>query len=208
MSGDRAEELLHLLKTRGPQSAQALGEAMGLTSMGARQHLLKLAEDGLVTAFERREGVGRPKQAWRLTDKGHGRFPDRHSDLTLELISSVRELYGEEGLTRLIEKRELQARRVYGEALADAPTLEEKVERLAEQRAKEGYMARTERSEDGALMLIEDHCPICAAASICQGFCRAELHLFEEVLGEGVTVARTDYLLEGGRRCAYRIVPD
>lgn len=205
---ERADDLLYLLKTRGPQSAQALGEALGMTSMGARQHLLKLADEGLVTSFERREGVGRPKQAWRLTDKGHGRFPDRHSDLTLELISSVRELYGEEGLNRLIEKRELQARQVYDKALEEAATLEEKVERLAEQRNKEGYMARAERAEDGALMLIEDHCPICAAASICQGFCRAELHLFEEVLGEGVTVARTDYMLEGGRRCAYRIMPD
>ncbi|MGK2742186.1 helix-turn-helix transcriptional regulator [Tepidicaulis sp. LMO-SS28] len=205
---ERAEDLLYLLKTRGPQGAQALGEALGMTSMGARQHLLKLAGEDLVTSFERREGVGRPKQAWRLTDKGHGRFPDRHSDLTLELISSVRELYGEEGLTRLIEKRELQARAVYDKALEEAATLEEKVERLAEQRNKEGYMARAERAEDGSLMLIEDHCPICAAASICQGFCRAELHLFEEVLGEGVTVARTDYMLEGGRRCAYRIMPD
>lgn len=205
---ERADDLLYLLKTRGPQSAQALGEALGMTSMGARQHLLRLAAEDLVTSFERREGVGRPKQAWRLTDKGHGRFPDRHSDLTLELISSVRELYGEEGLNRLIEKRELQAREVYDKALEEAATLEEKVERLAEQRNKEGYMARAEKSEDGALMLIEDHCPICAAASICQGFCRAELHLFEEVLGEGVTVARTDYMLEGGRRCAYRIMPD
>lgn len=205
---ERADDLLYLLKTRGPQGAQALGEALGMTSMGARQHLLKLADEGLVTSFERREGVGRPKQAWRLTDKGHGRFPDRHSDLTLELISSVRELYGEEGLNRLIEKREQQARQVYDKALEEAATLEEKVERLAEQRNKEGYMARAERAEDGALMLIEDHCPICAAASICQGFCRAELHLFEEVLGEGVTVARTDYMLEGGRRCAYRIMPD
>jgi len=205
---ERADDLLYLLKTRGPQSAQALGEALGMTSMGARQHLLRLAGEDLVTSFERREGVGRPKQAWRLTDKGHGRFPDRHSDLTLELISSVRELYGEEGLNRLIEKRELQARQVYDKALEEAATLEEKVERLAEQRNKEGYMARAERGEDGSLMLIEDHCPICAAASICQGFCRAELHLFEEVLGEGVTVARTDYMLEGGRRCAYRIMPD
>jgi predicted ArsR family transcriptional regulator len=179
-----------------------------MTGMGARQHLKKLEEEGLVASFERREGVGRPKQAWRLTDKGHGRFPDRHSDLTLDLLSSVRELYGEEGLDRLIDKRERSAKESYGAALAACKTLEARVEKLAVLRAEEGYMARAEKAADGSFLLIEDHCPICAAASFCQGFCRAELHLFEEVLGEGVTVARTDYLLEGGRRCAYRIIPD
>lgn len=204
----RADDLLYLLKTRGPQNAQTLGATLGMTGMGARQHLKKLEEEGLVASFERREGVGRPKQAWRLTDKGHGRFPDRHSDLTLDLLSSVRELYGEEGLDRLIDKRERSAKESYGAALAACKTLEARVEKLAALRAEEGYMARAEKAPDGSFLLIEDHCPICAAASFCQGFCRAELHLFEEVLGEGVTVARTDYLLEGGRRCAYRIMPD
>ena len=43
------------------------------------------------------------------------------------------------------------------------------------------------------------------AAAACQGFCRAELALFQAALGDGVSVERTDHILAGARRCAYRI---
>ncbi|MES2724598.1 MAG: MarR family transcriptional regulator, partial [Pseudomonadota bacterium] len=54
-------------------------------------------------------------------------------------------------------------------------------------------------------LLVENHCPICAAAAACQGFCRAELMVFRAVLGPGVHIERTDHILAGARRCAYRI---
>ena len=47
--------------------------------------------------------------------------------------------------------------------------------------------------------------PICAAASSCQGFCRAELQMFRTLLGEKAEVERVEHLLSGARRCAYRI---
>ena len=36
-------------------------------------------------------------------------------------------------------------------------------------------------------------------------FCRAELEVFQDTLGAGVIVERTDHILAGARRCAYRI---
>ena len=74
-------------------------------------------------------------------------------------------------------------------------------------RAAEGYMARVEDDGTGELILIEDHCPICAAAESCQGFCRSELAIFQMVLGTGVEITREEHILSGGRRCAYRIRP-
>jgi predicted ArsR family transcriptional regulator len=52
---------------------------------------------------------------------------------------------------------------------------------------------------------MENHCPICAAATLCQSFCRSELEIFQDVLGPGARVERTDHILAGARRCAYRI---
>ncbi len=83
------ERLLFLIKTRGPQTAVALGKLVGTTSVAVRQHMEKLAQQDLVVSEDRRESVGRPKKYWQLTEKGNGRFPDRHSDLTLEMINSV-----------------------------------------------------------------------------------------------------------------------
>jgi predicted ArsR family transcriptional regulator len=57
---------------------------------------------------------------------------------------------------------------------------------------------------DGYLLL-ENHCPICAAATVCQGFCRSELDLFRALLGPGVAVERMEHVVAGARRCAYRV---
>ena len=60
--------------------------------------------------------------------------------------------------------------------------------------------------EDGSYLLLENHCPICAAAEACQGFCRSELLLFRALLAPA-TVERTEHILDGARRCAYRVTP-
>ena len=44
------EKILQLLKTKGPQTSQQLADSLELTMMGARKHLLNLAEQGLVVA--------------------------------------------------------------------------------------------------------------------------------------------------------------
>lgn len=54
-------------------------------------------------------------------------------------------------------------------------------------------------------MLVENHCPICAAATACAGFCRSELETFRAVLS--AEVERSEHILAGARRCAYRITP-
>src|ERR1700737_5202139 len=58
---------------------------------------------------------------------------------------------------------------------------------------------------DGSFLLIENHCPICAAAKTCQGFCRSELELFRAAFGTEALVMRQEHLLSNGRRCVYRV---
>src|SRR5262249_15531149 len=79
-----------------------------------------------------------------------------------------------------------------------------RVARLAEARSREGYMAECRPDGDGYL-LIENHCPICTAATACQGFCRAELDVFQRALGDEVSVERAEHIIGGDRRCAYRV---
>jgi len=206
MSADPAEKILMLLKTGGAQTAGAVAGALGVTMEAARQQLGKLQREGLVEHLDRREKVGRPARYWQLSARGHGRFPDRHAVLTLEMIEGVRRLFGDDGLERLIADREAAAQRAYAARLSGCASLAERVEALAAIRSAEGYMAAWQEDGEGWL-LVENHCPICAAAKVCQGFCRSELALFQAVLGAGVEVARTDHVLAGARRCAYRIRP-
>jgi len=200
-----AERILFQLKTVGPQGTTALAESLGLTTEAVRQQVQKLVDAALIVGeAERGSGAGRPRQCWVLTDAGHARFPDTHAQLAVELIASVRTLFGDAGVDRLIDARRADSRRSYLDHLASARSLGERVRRLAGLREREGYMARAER-EGSDWLLIEDHCPICAAATACQGFCRSELMLFQDVLGPEVKVVREQHLLAGGRRCTYRI---
>jgi predicted ArsR family transcriptional regulator len=197
--------ILDLLKTSGPQTSEEAGNALGMTAPGAQQHFARLKARGLVVDEARRQGRGRPRKYWQLTEDGHGRFPDRHAELTVDIIASVRSLFGKEGLDRLIAHREAESLGHYRDALRRQETLGEKIATLSALRSAEGYMADWRPVSAEEFLFFENHCPICAAAKSCQGFCRSELEIFRAALGDGVTVEREEHIVTGARRCTYRI---
>jgi predicted ArsR family transcriptional regulator len=205
MADRTTDRLLHALKAAGAQTAATLAGRLGITAVAVRQHLEELGAQGLVAHEDRREGVGRPKRYWSLTEAGHARFPDNHAGLTVELLEAVSSLFGARGLGRLIAHREAATLASYRQRLASARTLADKIKALARLRTEEGYMAEWRRDADGSFMLIENHCPICIAARTCQGLCHSELGIFAAVLGEGASVSRVEHVLAGARRCAYRV---
>lgn len=206
MAQDRTKDrILYELKAKGAMTAQQFADLFGLSLMGAHKSLQALSDENLVSSFDKAAGRGRPRRYFELTEKGHSQFPDNHAHLTVELLNDVSGLFGQEGLERLIEAREKRQSADY-EKLRSLK-LSSRVEALAKRRDEEGYMARVEPQDDGGFLLVEDHCPICAAADACQGFCRAELALFKMTLGEDADIERVEHVLEGGRRCTYRITP-
>ena len=200
------DRLLYQLKSRGPQPAATLAGACAITPMGAHKQLQSLQEQGLVSAHDEADGPGRPKRTWTLTAAGHARFPDRHGELAVQLIRQAAAVLGPDAVDRLIAAREEEQQSGYDAALSGLATVGARVRRLAELRSGEGYMARAEK-HGKAWLLVEDHCPICAAATSCQGLCRSELQIFARCLGDGVRVERVEHVLAGGRRCAYRVSP-
>jgi len=201
------ERVLLILKMRGPQTATSIGEALNVTGEAARQRLVRLAEAGLVSAKSIPAGVGRPSQYWELTPSGYARFPDTHADLTVRILDIVREKLGPRALDVIVDTREVETKRTYAAAMAGLAGLRERVERLAHLRSREGYMASWRQDDDGSFVLMEDHCPICAAATTCQALCRAELNVFRAILGKDAIVERSEHLLAGARRCVYTIRP-
>ena len=200
-----AERVLMALKMHGALTSAAVGAMLGTTGEAARQQLARLAEEGLVAATSEARGVGRPTQSWRLTPAAQGRFPDTHAALTVQLLDIVKSSLGEAALDTIIAVREADTRAAYETAVADRTSLRDKVAALADLRSAEGYMADWREEADGSLVLIENHCPICAAATACQGFCRAELDVFRAVLGPHTEVERQEHIVSGGRRCSYAI---
>ena len=204
--------IVQLLKTHGPQDSSRLAAKLKVTPMAVRQHLYALQQEKLVTATperQSREGgpvpVGRPAKFWRLTPEANRLFPDAYAELSVALIDAVGDAFGPAGMERLLGARLTTQRAVYAARMDSTGSLGVKLQQLARIRTEEGYMAEVKSAGRGSFLFVENHCPICAAATACQGFCATELDLFRGVLGPGARVSRAEHIVSGDRRCAYRI---
>ena len=198
--------LLQRLKTRGPQSVKILSKQLDITTMGVRQHLNELAAQGLVTTTaENHQTRGRPAHYWQLTHTGHRQFPDSHAVACVTLITRIRNQFGDEALQDIIRGNQDADLNRYQKALEQTDSdLASQLSKLAELRSEEGFMAEVRLIPNGWL-LIQNHCPIYYAAQSSQHYCHSELRLLTTLLSGRATVERTDYLLDGARRCAYKV---
>jgi predicted ArsR family transcriptional regulator len=199
------QQLLSLLKCEGALDSAQLAARLGVSAMAVRQHLYELQAQGLVTYQEQGNGVGRPAKQWQLTSAADGFFPTGYIELTVNLLQAMRQAFGDAGLDKLLAIRMQQQIAFYQARLCQDEPLAQKLQTLAHLRSDEGYMAAVVTTVEGEWLLLENHCPICDAAKACMQLCNRELETFQTVLGQGVTVERTEHILAGSRRCAYRI---
>jgi predicted ArsR family transcriptional regulator len=197
--------IVKLLKTEGPLDSATLAKRIGVSTMAIRQHLYILQDQKMVMAKERPVPLGRPAKYWQLTRQADRLFPDAYAELSVSLIDSLNDTFGAEGLQRILERRAARQRASYSARISSSMPLRRKLQKLAVIRTEEGYMAEVHSEGTGQYLFVENHCPICAAASICNGLCANELALFRSILGPNATVERVEHILAGERRCAYRI---
>jgi predicted ArsR family transcriptional regulator len=199
------QAILHLLKQQGPSDAEALAAQLGISAMAVRQHLYALHAQKLVTYQEEPRPIGRPAKMWSLMPAAESHFPDAHAGLTVSLLNAVEETFGQEGIKRVVSQSTQQQIENYRSRIPARASLQTRLKTFISLRNEEGYMAEVERQSDGSFFLIENHCPICAAASVCPILCDSELTVFRAILGEGVTIKRSEHMKAGARRCVYHI---
>lgn len=205
--GDAQRRIVDHLKRAGACTTAAIADALGVTTQAVRPQLVELEERGLVNAKTLVTGSrGRPPVGWALSPLAIDLFPDRHGDLTVELLKTMRRELGDDALDTVLAARDRAmldelAPRMSG---LDPSDVGGRVAVLADQRTRQGYMAEVTRVGDD-FVLTEHHCPVCAAATECQQLCRNELELFRSAIGPAADVERSQHLLSGDERCVYRI---
>jgi predicted ArsR family transcriptional regulator len=199
------QAILRLLKRQGPSDSETLAAQLDISAMAVRQHLYALRTQRQVTYQEEQRPIGRPAKMWCLTPAAAPHFPDAHAGLTVNLLNAVEQIFGAEGIQRLVTRCAKQQIADYRSRIPVRSPLRTRLEVLVSIRNEEGFMAEVQRQRDGAFLLIENHCPISAAANVCPKLCDAEMEVFHAILGEGVTIERAEHMVAGARRCAYRI---
>jgi DeoR family transcriptional regulator, suf operon transcriptional repressor len=196
--------ILDHLKRHGETRAETIAEATRVTVSGARQHLVSLERDGLITHREMRVGPGRPKHMYGLTPAGDALFPRTYAELTNELLQYV-EYEDPTLLARIFDKRGQrrleQARvRITGLPFAD------QVRVVAEILDEDGYLADFARQDDGTFVITEHNCAVLSVAKRYSHACSSELAFLQAALPEA-DVTRVAHQLVSGHVCAYEVRP-
>jgi predicted ArsR family transcriptional regulator len=86
------DRILAVLKRFGSRSVDDLAAALQLAPMTVRQHLTALERDEFVRVSEYRNGAGRPKHYYSLTDRGDAAFPRRYDRFAALLLTELQQL--------------------------------------------------------------------------------------------------------------------
>lgn len=132
--------ILREIKKSQGLSVTELCQRVGLSYMGIKQHCIGLEREGYLDTWRRPKGMGRPEKAYRLTDGAKEFFPSRYPQFSLQILESVKELYGSLGPEKILhniykaetQRYETKLEKLDGEA---------RFRGLAQLREEDGYMA-------------------------------------------------------------------
>lgn len=195
------DEILRLLRGKGPLTAAEVARATGTVVSAARQHLGILRSDGLVDAEVIRHGVGRPSHRFRLTPEADDEFPNDYRALAAALVSELAERGDDDIMQSIFDNREAELIEFIRPQVEGLP-FGEKVVRIAELMSERGYMTDV-RPVDGGYELAARNCPISAVTQHTSAPCRLELQIIENLLG--VPVTRAGSMARGQSACVYHI---
>ncbi len=202
MQSTRREIIRHLQRL-GEATVRELGQLLGLTSTGIRQHLTVLERDGLVTAREERGRVGRPTLVYSLTLKAEELFPKLYDELALYLLQEVTATQGKESLHRLLKGVAIRVARPYLERVNGKP-LEQRVEETVRIIEEQGGLAACHREGD-FYYIDEFTCPFSRVARREPAVCAFHVEVIRLLTGADTRL--TQSLLRGQKACTYRIRP-
>lgn len=192
-----------LLTASGPQQADALARALGISRNAVDQHLKGLERDGYVTRESLPSTGGRPGHGWRLTTDGVHLFPKQYALFSDLLINMIKEQSGSEVLGRYLEG--------LGSALADqfrdrvtGDDETQRVEALVALMQEVGYEAESQPDPEAELPFVDAHnCIYHHLAAEHEEVCRMDLALMEGLTGR--RVEHLECMVRGGSRCRFRL---
>lgn len=153
--------ILELLKLNGKATVNDLAGDLGLAPVSVRHHLGILIREGLVSSsgILNSGGVGRPQVLYEATPEAGRYFSADYGKLIKYLLEELKERLTEDQIESILRN---VAGRILKEAIdfQGADGIEGRLEATAKFLSERGYLARWEKSEDGAgYYLLVHNCP-------------------------------------------------
>jgi len=189
-----------------PRTARDLAQKLGIQESAARGHLERMESRGLVSPAFHREGVGRPRKRFVLTEQGQELFPKKYEMILDTLMNELLAQKGEGFVSALFVQA---AKRMAGDIAKsiprDAPEAE-RLRHLVDALNRMGFRCTLEQRPDGRPRIIRTNCVFRHSALshpylLCDVFDKT---LTEALLGEA-GVALEDSIGRGGVRCSHLV---
>ncbi len=193
MQATRAR-ILQILREKGEATAVELATRLGLRAVTVRHHLRVLREEGMIREVRTlRNGRGRPRIVFTLTEAANRLFPRNYEGLVRHLLPMTLSPEEIQRVARsMSQEAHLQGLTGRARWLAAVSFLNEK-----------GYLARLETAGNGAAWLEVRNCPYLEIARERGELCALDSALMEELFG--APAERVSCIVHGDPACRYRL---
>jgi len=201
-----------LLQREGTATVESLADQLELAAATVRRHLDILQRDGLVVFNEVRKGTGRPRHAFRLSEKGQEALPKAYDHLLSLLLREVASMErgaldqkdGAEIVRHLFQRMANRLVASYTNGIGGS--FGDRLSSLQQVMEDVGYSPEVQQ-QNGTALLYVHNCPYRSVANEFDEFC-----LFDETfisMALGVPVIHAESIAKGSIACCYKMeVPD
>ncbi|GAB4556606.1 MAG: hypothetical protein Kow0047_00240 [Anaerolineae bacterium] len=185
---DNKEQILEILKQRGPTTVGELAQALNLSRSATRHHLRVLERQRLVApqGTSAPSGVGRPGLLYGLTPQAQDAFPHGYDRLAQALMREMKATLGASEVAQSCE-------RIGKSWAAEAPKrkagqrLSSYLQQVSAFLSDRGYLARVAREGDGWVLELAN-CPYAHVAQAHSEVCCADVAMLRQLLGDELEV--------------------
>jgi predicted ArsR family transcriptional regulator len=195
------QQILDYLRERREASVRDLGDHLGLTATGVRQHVTILERAGLVRSREQRGRVGRPALLYQLTEAGEAEYPKQYHTLASALLESLSAGADDAELRAVLDEVAARLAAPLASELADAP-VEERIEAACRALGAQQVVADWERDGD-AFVLREHTCPYPEVAARSPAACAVDVSYISALTSLDATLVECQ--TNGDGCCSFRL---
>jgi predicted ArsR family transcriptional regulator len=195
--------VLELIRTTPQPTVASLADSLKVSQITVRHHLATLQAEGLIQMQPVREGVGRPKHIYSLTEAAQRYFPNQYHALVEGLLDTLKTTLPAEQVNHILDSMAAKVASKY-HTVPVGGTLEQRLQHLVAILGEEGFMAEIREAGDGSgKVLAELNCPYQYVGQRHREVCRIDRLLIEQVLGQ--EVQQTSCILNGDHCCTFSL---
>ena len=191
-------QILTFLQRNGEATIRELEVELGVSTTAVREHLINLDARGYIATRLIRNGRGRPRIVYSLTEQARDVFPRSYDTLVTVLLDEIARQQGEQGLTQLLDS--VSERLAEGYQRTGKNDLESRMGNVQKMMESRGIPVEIQPDSHGFTFYA---CPYHEVALEHAGVCAMEKHMLEQVLGH--SIINDTSIRSGSRVCSFSV---